>query len=161
MVSIGSPSTDPDYKNGYMDAPLVINSSIFRGDLKAPVAPAEISSTAGITEDRMGTWVIIKDAVYVKGETQYSNAHPDTYPITTWAVKNDLNTSEDDAIYGIHTFTINGGEIAVRTSGYAKFADTPVPFAAGAKVNLKGVLTRYNNTFQLALNTDRDVEVVQ
>ncbi|MDR2359237.1 MAG: DUF5689 domain-containing protein, partial [Prevotellaceae bacterium] len=60
-----------------------------------------------------------------------------------------------------HTFTINGGEIAVRTSGYAKFADTPVPFAAGAKVNLKGVLTRYNNTFQLALNTDRDVEVVQ
>ncbi|MDR0694841.1 MAG: DUF5689 domain-containing protein, partial [Prevotellaceae bacterium] len=83
------------------------------------------------------------------------------YPITTWAVKNDINTSENDAIYGIHTFTINGGEIAVRTSGYAKFADTPVPFPAGTKVHLKGVLTRYNNTYQLALNSDKDVEVVQ
>jgi hypothetical protein len=165
MVSIGSPSTDPEYRNGYMDSPLVINSSIFRGELKTPVAPVEISSIDDITEDHMGTWVIIKNAVYQSGMTQYSKAHPNTYPITTWAVKNNPDTPEDDAIYGLQTFTITDGEIVVRTSGYAKFADTTVPFAAGTKVNLKGVMTRYTTTagvttHQLALNTDRDVEEV-
>jgi hypothetical protein len=161
MVSLGFTTTDPSYKNGYIDAPLIINNSIFRGALEAPVAPAAISSVADITEDRMGTWVTIKNAVYVSGETQYSQAHPDTRPIDTWAVKNDPDTSEDEAIYGLQKFTISGGEISVRTSGYAKFAGTKVPFAAGTKVNLKGVLTRYNTTYQLYLNTDKDVEVVQ
>jgi hypothetical protein len=163
MVSIGSSVADPNstYKNGYIDAPMVINSSIFRGEMKAPVAPVAISSIADITEDMMGTWVIIKNAVYRKGETQYSQAHPDVFPITTWAVKNDPDTPGDDAIYGLQTFDISGGEVVVRTSGYAKFADTEVPFAVGARVNITGILTRYNTTYQLALNTDKDVEVVQ
>lgn len=157
MVSIGSPSTDPSYKNGYIDVPLVISRSIFRGAQKEPVAPVEISSAADVTEDVMGTWVLIKNAVYVSGATQYSRAHPEPHPITSWAEKNDPNTPEDDAIYGLHTFNITGGSIAVRTSGYAKFADVPVPFAKGDTVDLKGVLTRYSSTYQLVLNTDRDV----
>jgi hypothetical protein len=162
MVSLGAPSTDPEYKNGYIDVPMIINSSIFGGEMKAPVAPVEITSATGIPEARMGTLVVIRNAVYQRGETQYTRAHPDTYEITTWAVKNDPNTPEDDARYGLHTFTVSGGgEIVVRTSGYAKFAGTTVPFVAGDRADLTGVLTRYNTTYQLVLNTDRDVVPVQ
>jgi DNA/RNA endonuclease YhcR with UshA esterase domain len=160
LVSLGFPSTNPKYENGYIDAPMIINSCIFRGEMKTPADTVEISSMADITEDMMGTLVIIKNAVYVKGETQYSTAHPNTVPITTWAVKNEPDTPEDDAIYGLQTFNITGVEVIVRTSGYAKFAATEVPFAVGARVNITGVLTRYNATYQLALNTDKDVEVV-
>ncbi|MDR0693799.1 MAG: DUF5689 domain-containing protein [Prevotellaceae bacterium] len=151
MISLGFTSTNPKYQNSWIDVPMVINNSIFTGEMKAPVAPVEISNTASITADHMGTWVILKNATYKSGGS-----------LTTWAKKNDPNISEDEAAYGEHVFTLSGGgDITVRTSGYAKFADTPLPFAAGAKVNLKGVLTRFNNTFQLVLNTDKDVEVVQ
>jgi hypothetical protein len=161
MVSLGSTSTDPEYKNGYIDVPMVINSTIFGGELKAPVAPVEIAGVAGITEAHLGMLVVFKNAEYRSGETQYTKAHPDTYAITTWAVKNNPDTPEDDARYGLHTFAVNGGEIVVRTSGYAKFADTPVPFTPGARADLTGVLTRYNTTYQLVLNTDRDAVAAQ
>jgi hypothetical protein len=161
LVSLGGKSVVAKYENGYIDAPLLINRSLFGGEMTTPVAPVEISSAAEITEARMGTWVTIKNAEYVSGATQYSNAHPNVIPITTWAVKNEPDTSEDDAIYGLQTFNISGGKVLVRTSGYAKFASTEVPFPAGTKVNITGVLTRYNSDYQLYLNTDKDVKVVQ
>ncbi|MDR2362359.1 MAG: DUF5689 domain-containing protein [Prevotellaceae bacterium] len=156
MVSIGAPSTDPSYENGYIDVPLLVNSHIFCGEIKTPVTPATISSAGEITNDRMGTLVTIHNIIYQKGETQYTKAHPEIYPITTWAVKNDPDTSEDDSHYGLHTFTLNNTDIVVRTSGYAKFAETPVPFVAGDRARITGILTHYNETIQLAMNTDKD-----
>ncbi|MDR0728756.1 MAG: DUF5689 domain-containing protein [Prevotellaceae bacterium] len=156
MVSIGAPSTDPSYENGYIDVPMLINSHIFCGEMKTPVTPTVISSAGEISNDRMGTLVTIHNLVYQKGETQYTRAHPEVFPIITWAVKNDTDTSEDDSHYGLHTFTLNGTDIVVRTSGYAKFAETPVPFVTGDRARITGVLTHYNETIQLALNTDKD-----
>jgi hypothetical protein len=151
MVSLGMPSTDTKYQNAWIDAPALIGSTVFTGEMKTPVTPVEILSTADMTEARMGTWVVVKEATYVRGT-----------PTNTWAKKDDPNITDDEAAYGEHVFTLtNGGSITVRTSGYSKFADTPLTFTAGAKVTLKGVLTRFNTTYQLVLNTDKDVEVVE
>jgi hypothetical protein len=151
MISVGMPSTDPKYQNAWIDAPMLIGSTVLTGEMKAPVAPVEILSTADMTEARMGTWVILKEATYSRCTRG---------PADKWAQKDDPNITDDEAAYGEQVFTLkNGGEITVRTSGYAKFADTPLPFAAGAKVTIKGVLTRFNTTYQLVLNTDKDVEV--
>ncbi|MDR1680196.1 MAG: DUF5689 domain-containing protein [Prevotellaceae bacterium] len=156
MVSIGLPSADAKYNNSWIDVPLLINTKIIRGDYGEPVAPQIINHTADITADTYGTLVTINNLVYQSGETQYTQAHPEVYPITTWAVKTDPDVSEDDSRYGIHTFDLNGTDIVVRTSGYAKFADTPVPFVTGDRAQITGVLTRYNSTIQLVLNTDKD-----
>jgi hypothetical protein len=151
MVSLGLPSPDTKYQNTWIDVPMLINSCIFAGEMQTPVAPVEILSTADMTDARMGTWVILKNATYRRGS-----------PAGLWAKKDDPNITDDAAAYGEHVFTLsNGGDITVRTSGYAKFADTPLPFSAGTKVNITGVLTRYNATCQLILNTDKDVEVGQ
>jgi hypothetical protein len=157
MVSLGMPSTDTRYENSWIDAPMLIGSTIFRGEMKAPIAPVEILSTADMTEARMGTWVTLREVTYKSGATDAS------LPIDTWALKNDPNTTADDSDNGNQIFTLkNGGEVTVRTSGYAKFASTKVPFVAGTtKGNITGVLTRYNTTYQLILNTDKDVEVVE
>ncbi|MBR5175967.1 MAG: hypothetical protein IKW89_08585 [Bacteroidales bacterium] len=51
-------------------------------------------------------------------------------------------------------FKMPGGtEIQVRSSGYAKFADTPIDQAIlnGAKINLTGILTNYNGAAQFTL----------
>jgi hypothetical protein len=153
MVNVGMPSNNPKYENAWIDAQMLINRSIFRGTMEAPVEPVEITSAADITEARIGTWVRIKNATYQSGS-------PAT--LTTWAIKDDPGTVEDESDEGEHRFTLSGGgEVTVRTSGYAKFADTPIPFPVNAKVNLTGVLTRFNTTIQLILNTDKDVEVVK
>ena len=46
-----------------------------------------------------------------------------------------------------------GTEIQVRSSGYAKFADTQIDKAIldGAKINLTGILTNYNGAAQFTL----------
>ncbi len=146
MVSLGYVSDDPKYENAWMDAPLVIARSVYRGTLGAPATPAEISAGSQITDDMYGTLVKFTGATYVSGN------------MATWARPNDPSTPEDDSAYGEQTFTLSDGvQVVVRTSGYAKFAATPVPFSPGATVDLTGVLTKFNATIQLVLNTDADV----
>lgn len=62
-------------------------------------------------------------------------------------------------------FTVPGSSepLQVRTSGYAKFADSEMPAAvlAGAKVDITGILTVYNGQFQLTLNDDSEDSVRQ
>jgi DNA/RNA endonuclease YhcR with UshA esterase domain len=156
MVSLGSPSTDSKYQNSWIDVPLLINSTIFRGEESTPVTPKIIQTTSDINDDTFGTLVTLKNASYKSGN------------LLTWAQKNETETTEDESSYGEQTFTLSDGrEIVVRTSGYAKFADTPIscytasgatePIVTGKKVNITGILTKYNGTYQLVLNTDKDV----
>ncbi len=49
-------------------------------------------------------------------------------------------------------------EICVRTSKYAKFAHEVMPTG---KVNITGVFTRYQDTWQIMLRTSKDVEVIK
>ena len=83
--------------------------------------------------------------------------------LTTWANKDDINTPISESAYGEHIFALpDGGEVMVRTSGYAKFADTELDpnILNGTKtVNITGVLTVFNSTYQLVLNTDKEVVI--
>ena len=55
-------------------------------------------------------------------------------------------------------FTVPGASepLQVRTSGYAKFADSEIPEGVlkGAKVDITGILTTYSGQYQLTLNDD-------
>ena len=58
-------------------------------------------------------------------------------------------------------FKLGNTDLQVRTSGYAKFADTPIDarILKGAKVNLTGLLTYYNGNNQFTLIDLDGVEI--
>ena len=156
LLQLGYTSNDPRYETSYLDVDLIINNSVFAGAMSpAPVVPANIGSGADITEDRMSSLVTIKNAVYKSGTYRLNNV---TYPLTTWAKKDDPETSADDSAYGEHIFALGDNtEIVVRTSGYSRFAEEEIPFAVGERGDITGILTRFNTTYQLILNNDTDV----
>ena len=60
-------------------------------------------------------------------------------------------------------FSKNRTDLQVRTSGYAKFADTQIDpkILQGAKVNLTGLLTYYNGNNQFTLLDLSGVEIAE
>jgi len=158
MVDLGYRSIDPRYQTTWLDVPAIINATIFRGVHSTPVVPVDITTAADITNARFGTLVRLKGATY-QGGSYYAN-NTTHAPWYKWAKKpDDLN---DDTAYGEQVFFLaDNTRIIVRTSGYAKFAGTTVPFAIGQKVDITGVLTKYNVNLQLILNTDADAKAVE
>ena len=60
-------------------------------------------------------------------------------------------------------FKMGGKDVQIRTSGYSRFADTQIDPAilAGAKINVKGILTIYQGNAQFTLIDLDGVEKVQ
>ena len=147
MIDLGYRSLNPKYQTAYIDIPAIIQATIFRGVQSTPVAPVSITAVADITDARYGTWVTLQNAEYLGGRNG----------LTTWAMPPNPALDET-ANYGEQNFRLAGSNttVVVRSSGYSKFAGTTVPFTIGQRVNITGVLTRYNNTIQLVLNTDAD-----
>ncbi len=96
----------------------------------------------------------------------------------TWATKRRLEGANAETyFYGSAWFTYDAaatgsgtnaapGNYVVRTSGYSQFRDNKIP-EDGWVVNLTAIYTKFTNgsgnygTYQLTLNTDRDVTVVE
>ena len=158
LLNIGYRSLNPRYETAFIDVPAIIKATIFRGEQSTPVAPVDIFTAADLTDARYGTWVTLKEARY-QGGSYFLNGTTHS-PWDKWAKKPD--TLDDDTAYGEQRFLLADGStvVVVRSSGYAKFADNVVPFAVNQKVNVTGVLTRYNNIIQLMLNTDADAVAV-
>ncbi len=137
MVSLGERSLESKYENGYIDTDLRINETIFRGSLGPKVTPLEITDQSQITDSRLGTLVTLKNAKLIKRN------------MATWAQK---ASGTVEAVYGEHTFQIGTKSVLVRTSGYAKFASEPAP-SLNTIADVTGILTKYNTTYQLVLNS--------
>ncbi len=60
-------------------------------------------------------------------------------------------------------FKMGSKDVQVRTSGYAKFADSQIDakILSGAKVNMKGIVTIYNSSAQFTLIDLDGVEIVE
>ena len=60
--------------------------------------------------------------------------------------------------------TPNGTCIQVRTSGFSKFADRPIPESVlngSAKVEVTGILALYQGKIQMVVNNISDIKVVE
>ena len=161
MLQLGAPSPESKYETSYMDAPLLINSTIFKGVRGDVPFPCEISDKSGLNAKNLGTLVKIENVIYKEGNYQLydQNGNFERVPLDTWAIKEN-KTEGVKAAYGNHIFVLSdGSEVTVRTSGYAKFAQKKVP-EIGTRVNLTGILTRYNTTYQLALIDLSGVEIL-
>lgn len=155
FISLGAPNPTPSdgYQNVWIDIQLWIDMTIFRGRRGSPVIPTVVNSANEITEDMFGRLVTLKNMTYSPGPTDI---------LRTWAIFG-ATTPGGNAQNQPFTFPASTAKMVVRTSNFAKFASEPTP-AAGAVVNLTGILTRFTNnngtTIQLILNSLEGVEVV-
>ena len=53
---------------------------------------------------------------------------------------------------------ISSSKLVIRTSTYAKFANAVMPTG---KVDITGIASRFNNTWQILMRTDKDIKVAQ
>jgi len=61
-------------------------------------------------------------------------------------------------------FKMGGKDVQIRTSGYSRFADTQIDpdiLSGKVKINVKGILTKYNNSAQFTLIDLDGVEIVK
>ena len=191
MIQLGYPSSDPDYETAYIDQQYIIDTHIFRGEL-GKVEPMVIDAKEGITDAaNLGRYVKVEGLTY--GNRVFAIIYDDsdnslylgdvgeTCGITTWAINEtgfarymltgfDGAVPEDEranyspAFYSVSQyFNKDGVDLQVRTSGYARFADTAIDEAilVGERVNLTGILTRYNSNNQFLLNDLSGVEIAE
>ncbi len=180
---LGLASVDPKYDTAYLDLASKVDAHVFKGydkrraeDLVMTISDSQIKDL-----NYVGRYVTVKDLTYAnkifvilydKHDSPTYLRNKDNYGITTWAIteqgfKRYMETGFDGAIpagsrdtFPAEAYTLSqyfttpgGTELQVRTSGYAKFADTPIADAIlkGAKVDLTGLLTYYNGNYQFTL----------
>ena len=161
MVSLGS---DPTYVAGVMKyensniAPdMMIQSVLLRGNIVGMV-PGVNGDTTRIAAkaDYSGKTRLLGRLVRIRA-TFYKNPALDT-----WAVIGATSNNNTPA-YGEQYLRFTGStsnDIVIRTSGYSTFAGRSVAAFNGHTVDVTGILTIFNTTYQLALNSDADVVIV-
>ncbi|HIZ87964.1 MAG TPA: hypothetical protein IAC03_07405 [Candidatus Coprenecus pullistercoris] len=148
-VQLGAKSYSDRYETTWLDVQALIDRTIFRGEFGDPLPPADITDAAQITDAMVCRYVRLVGFSY--------QGSPDG--LHTWAVSNDPYTGRE-ADYGEQNFSLGDVTVVVRSSGYSSFADTEVGLEIGTKCNLTGILTKYNDTYQLVLLDLDGVEVV-
>lgn len=108
------------------------------------------------------TWAMSKNGfkAYMtpNGKVEPQNAFNGAVTKENWQSLYDAATAYTMSQY----FKLGSTDLQVRTSGYAKFADTKIDKAilGGAKVNFTGILTYYNGNNQFTLIDLDGVEIV-
>jgi len=115
-------------------------------------------SKAKMTEYiQAGLWDVCK-----VGSGSTYDKDDDGNDLTVGALKGDgtYPTIEKAAYSVTHYFNFGGKTIQVRTSGFCKFCDKEIPediLSGGQAVNIKGILTLYEGSYQLTVNSLDDI----
>lgn len=149
-VQLGARSYEDRYETSWIDVQALIDQTIFRGEFGEPLPPTDIAEDTQVTDAMVCRYVRLVDVSY-QGSSD---------GLRTWAVSNDPYTGRE-AAYGEQNFGLGKTTIVVRTSGYASFADTEVGLDIGTRCNLTGILTKFNQTYQLVLLDLDGVEVIE
>ena len=178
MVQLGYEDVTGNYETSYIDVQLLIDLHVFRGKIDEPVEPVVVTSGDDIISEKyVGMYVTVKGLtygnrvfciVYDKNDNSLYLSD-DTHGIDTWAfseegfadylTKGYISNPEDyePAFYSVSQyFTLDGADLQVRTSGYAKFADSKlassgITDANAGKISLTGIMTVYNDNLQFVL----------
>ena len=106
------------------------------------------------------------EVTYPNGQTQgvYTNKYYDQENlIPTYAYNYGNDRYYGSSWFGFGTSTSGAGNYIVRVSGYANFADTPLP-TTGASGDLTAIYTKYSSKsggfikYQLLMNGINDVQ---
>ncbi len=187
MVGLGGPSSEATYSNGFIDIQTIIDEKLLPGEMTGAdtlvVNSSNIATIMGNAKKYLGTicrfeglestWGTIKVGGYdnsypsfmdsgdearkngedIEDKDDYNKDFRDYDVPVTWAYSYD-NLS----FYGSAAFTMGSYPFIVRTSGYSRFALEEIP-ADGEICDITAILTIYDSTYQLVLNSANDVVV--
>lgn len=136
-ISIGAVPVDDNYENDFIPAPVVKNY-ITKGEKKDPVTP-RILSINELSSRYSNTLVTIKDIQFLESELSLSYAD---------GINNETQNRT--------LIDKNGNRLVVRTSGYARFAETQIAQGSGS---ITGILTYFRETAQLTIVSIDDVQL--
>ena len=195
MVQLGYESSDPKYETAYMDVQLIVDNHVFCGDMGPELKPILVSDPQEIIDmEHLGmlctvTGLSYADEVFAifhdeNDENIYvGEEYKGRHGINSWALSETgcadylsnttisaLSAAVPEYISVSQYFSVGGTNtyLQVRTSGYARFADTPLtgdPDAGvpdvtkSSNVSLTGIMTIYNENFQFTLNDLDGVQV--
>lgn len=190
MVQLGYESMDPQYETAYIDVQLILDNHVFRGEMGPKIEPIVVTDPADITEMKyLGMLCTVEglsyadevfaifhdDAMPEANNIYVGEEHVGNHGIRSWALsetgcaeyleewKSNIPALADAVPEPINVsqyFDLGSAVLQVRTSGYSRFADTPltgdpdkgVPdVTKGSNVSLTGVMTIYNDNFQFTL----------
>ena len=187
MVGLGGPSSESTYSNGVIDIQTIIDEKILPGEMVGAdtlvVNSSNIASVIANYKQHLGTLCRFEGLESTWGTIKvggYDNFYPSFQDSGDEARKNGENIEDADnynkdfadygvpatwaysydnlSLYGSAAFTMGSQPFVIRTSGYSRFALEEVP-ADGKICDITAILTIYDNTFQLLLNSNEDVVV--
>ena len=146
------------------------NPTSFAGGLILGAAPTAVYAVDRISSKNISTVLTptcetVKEDEIVRTIT-IDQAKSDTYLNTLVEIENvqfegdcgtfdaNLTDTSDSSIY----ITDGAKSLVIRTSRFANFAGYNIPTGKG---KIRGILTRYNTTYQIILRTDRDVKFTE
>ena len=138
-LSIGSVPVDKNYENDFIPAAVMENYVIKggRGELVKPT----VVTIPTLSSKYNNMLIQLNDVQFLESE-----------------VANNMTFAD-----GVNSLTENrtlvdpaGNRLVVRTSGYARFADTKLPLGSGS---VKGILTYFHDTAQLTIISINDVQL--
>jgi hypothetical protein len=136
-VSIGSIPIDKNYENDFIPYP-VMENYITKGRMETPIMPLSLTIPT-LRKQYSNMLVKIEDVQFLASELSLSYADG----------KNNITQNR--------TLIDNkGNRLVVRTSGYARFAETKVAQGSGS---ITGILTYFNETAQLTIVKISDVQL--
>lgn len=151
-VSLGAADPTGEYENSYIEIKPWIKRAFFRGDInRAEIDTVQISSLNPIQDAYLGKLIRFNGILAAPNYTTWAH-----YPLPT-------GTTAGAADYGQQAVTPtgsslpNGTTLIIRTSPYCKFAGKAA-YPNGTSVRITGILTKFNSTYQIVLNTDEDVK---
>lgn len=138
-LSIGSVPADKNYENDFIPAP-VMDNYVIKAGKGTPVKPTLLTIPT-LSSQYNNMLIKLEDVQFLESE-----------------VANDLTFAD-----GINQQTENrtlvdkeGNRLIVRTSGYARFAQTLLPLGSGS---ITGILTYFHDTAQLTIISINDVQL--
>ena len=137
-ISIGSVPVDENYENDFIPSP-VMGNYVMKGVKDAPVKPLSLAIPE-LREKHSNMLIKIKDVQFIESEVANNLSYADGIN------KNTENRTLVDS---------EGNRLLVRTSGYARFAETKLPLGSG---DIVGIITYFNGTPQLTIISINDVQ---
>ena len=152
-MELGTQSVDPRNETGFIEDPWMIDRHILPGIQGSPVEPNMITLSE-LNRDLIGTLVKIENLTFSRTTLITPVNPPYSYDtIFSWAVPFPSDGSVSRTANQL--FSSGSQSIIVRTSGFAGFAGDMIPRRT---VSLTGILTIFNNDFQLVLRDLNDVQ---
>lgn len=154
-VSIGAADPTGEYDNSYIDVKPWIKRAFFRGDCnRALIDTVKISSSNPVSDAHINKLIRING---VLGAPNFPTWAKNPLPTGTTAGAADFG---QQSVSPIASALPSGTSMIIRTSPYCKFAGKP-SYPNNTSVRITGILTKFNSTYQLVLNTDADVSVIE